>query len=162
VTLRLLLLLVRTPTVFVRREGHVLLLQPLYDDPCTVLHHFTLQIGDKTVKVSTLQLKACSDPTAPPALPRHRGCPGTGAARAQGRPGLRGCPGSGAARAQELPGHRGCPGTGAARAQGLPTHPLLPGFSPARQHGGPYGPFRPTKHRGTAPGNGSPLVSCQD
>ena len=39
------------------------------------LHHFTLKIGEKTDKVSTLRLKACSDPTAPPALPRPRARP---------------------------------------------------------------------------------------
>ncbi|MFN9981980.1 MAG: hypothetical protein ACK53Y_18790, partial [bacterium] len=37
--------LARAPTVFVRWDGHVLLLQPLYDSPYTVicrsLHHFT-------------------------------------------------------------------------------------------------------------------------
>ena len=69
--------LTRAPTVFVRRDGHVPLLQPLYDDTCAVicpsLHHFTLRIGDKEEKVSTLRLKPCSDPTAPPAQPRVRG-----------------------------------------------------------------------------------------
>ncbi len=34
------------------------------------LHHFTLRIGDKVDKVSTLRLKPCMDPAAPPALPR--------------------------------------------------------------------------------------------
>ena len=71
--------LTRAPTVFVRRDGHVPPLQPLYDDTCAVicpsLHHFTLRIGDKEDKVSTLRLKPCSDPTAPPAQPRVRGCP---------------------------------------------------------------------------------------
>jgi hypothetical protein len=65
--------------VFVRREGHVPPLQPLYDGPYTVirrsLHHFTLRIGDKVDKVSTLRLKPCTDQTAPPALPRVRGHP---------------------------------------------------------------------------------------
>jgi len=71
--------LARAPTVFVRRDGHVPPLQPLYDGPYTVicrsLHHFTLCIGDKVDKVSTLRLKPCMDPTAPPALPRVRGRP---------------------------------------------------------------------------------------
>ncbi len=69
--------LARAPTVFVRRDGHVLPLQPLYDGPynviCRSLHHFTLRIGDKVDKVSTLRLKPCTDPTAPPALPRVQG-----------------------------------------------------------------------------------------
>jgi hypothetical protein len=62
------------PTVFVRRDGHVPPLQPLYDGPYTVirrsLHHFTLRIGDKVDKVSTLRFKPCTDHTAPPALPK--------------------------------------------------------------------------------------------
>jgi hypothetical protein len=33
------------------------------------------RIGDKEDKVSTLRLKPCTDPTAPPALPRVRGRP---------------------------------------------------------------------------------------
>jgi hypothetical protein len=65
--------------VFMRRDGHVPPLQPLYDGPYTVicrsLHHFMLQIGDKEDKVSTLRLKPCTDPTAPPAIPRVRGRP---------------------------------------------------------------------------------------
>jgi hypothetical protein len=68
--------LARTPTVFVRRDGHV---PPLYDGPyailCQSLHHFTLRIGDKEDKVYTFQLKPCTDPTVPPAQPRARGCP---------------------------------------------------------------------------------------
>ncbi len=68
--------LARAPTVFVRRDGHV---PPLYDGPYTVnrcsLHHFTLRIGNKVDKVSTLRLKPCTDPTAPPALPRVQGRP---------------------------------------------------------------------------------------
>ncbi len=59
-----------TPTVFMRRDGHVPPLQPLYDGPYAIirhsLHHFTLCIGDKEDKVSTLCLKPCTDPTAPP------------------------------------------------------------------------------------------------
>ncbi len=69
--------LAHAPTVFVRRYRHVPPLQPLYDGPYTVLrrslHHFTLRIGDKEDKVSTLRLKPCTDPTAPPAQPRVRG-----------------------------------------------------------------------------------------
>jgi hypothetical protein len=65
--------------VFVRRDGHVPPLQPLYDGPYAVirrsLHHFTLRIGDRVDKVSTLRLKPCTDPAAPPALPRVRGRP---------------------------------------------------------------------------------------
>jgi hypothetical protein len=42
-------------TLFVRWEGHVPLLQPLYDGPyavlCRSLHHFTLRIGNKEDKV---------------------------------------------------------------------------------------------------------------
>jgi hypothetical protein len=60
------------------RDGHVPPLQPLYDNPYTIirhsLHHFT-RIGDKEDKVSTLRLKPCTDPTAPPALPRVLGRP---------------------------------------------------------------------------------------
>jgi hypothetical protein len=71
--------LARTLTVFVRRDGHVPPLQPLYDGPYTVirrsLHYFTLRIDDKEDKVSTLRLKPCTDPSAPPALPRVWGCP---------------------------------------------------------------------------------------
>jgi hypothetical protein len=54
-------------------------IQPLADDPYAVirrsLHHFTLRIGDRVDKVSTLRLKPCTDPAAPPALPRVRGRP---------------------------------------------------------------------------------------
>ena len=71
--------LARATMVFVRRDGHVPPLQPLYDGPYAVirrsLHHFTLRIGDKVDKVSTLRLKPCTDPAAPPALPRVRGRP---------------------------------------------------------------------------------------
>jgi hypothetical protein len=66
-------------TVFVRRDGHVPPLQPLYEGPNAVIprsqHHFMLRIGDKEDKVSTLRLKPCTDPTAPPALPRVQGRP---------------------------------------------------------------------------------------
>jgi hypothetical protein len=71
--------LARATMVFVRCDGHVPPLQPLYDSPYAVirrsLHHFTLRIGDKVDKVSTLRLKPCTDPAAQPALPRVRGCP---------------------------------------------------------------------------------------
>jgi hypothetical protein len=71
--------LARAPMVFVRRDGRVPPLQPLYDGPYAVirrsLHHFTLRIGDKVDKVSTLRLKPCMDPAAPPAPPRVRGRP---------------------------------------------------------------------------------------
>ncbi len=74
--------LARAPTMFVRWDGQVPPLQPLYDGPYTViccsLHFFTLRIGDKVDKVdkvSTLRLKPCTDPTAPPGLPRVRGRP---------------------------------------------------------------------------------------
>jgi hypothetical protein len=60
-------------------DGHVPPLKPLYDGPYTIirrsLHHFKLRIGDKVDKVSTLRLKPCMDPTAPPALPWVRGRP---------------------------------------------------------------------------------------
>jgi hypothetical protein len=69
--------LARAPSVFVRRDGHVQPLQPLYDGPYTVLrrslHHFTLRITDREDKVSTLRLKPCTDLTAPPAQPRVGG-----------------------------------------------------------------------------------------
>jgi hypothetical protein len=48
--------LARMPTVFVRRDGHVPLLQPLYDGPYALLrrslHHFILRIGDREDKMS--------------------------------------------------------------------------------------------------------------
>ena len=51
--------LARAAMVFVRRDGHVPPLQPLYDGPYAVigrsLHHFMLRIGDKVDKVSTLR-----------------------------------------------------------------------------------------------------------
>jgi len=69
----------RAPTVFVRRDGYVPPLQPLYDGPYTVLrrslHHFTLQVGGRTDKVSTSRLKPCNDHAAVPAQPRARGRP---------------------------------------------------------------------------------------
>ncbi len=78
------------PTVFVRRDGHVPPLQPLYDGPYTVihrsLHHFTLRIGNKEDKVSALRLKPCTDPAAPPALPRVRGRPRFSPAGGRGGP----------------------------------------------------------------------------
>ncbi len=73
--------LTRATSVFIRRDGHMPPLQPLYDGPYTVLrrslHYFTLQIGDKTDKVFTLRLKPCNDHTAAPAQPRPRGRPPT-------------------------------------------------------------------------------------
>jgi hypothetical protein len=64
-------------TLFVQWEGHVPLLQLLYDGPyavlCRSLHHFTLRIGNKEDKVSTHRLNPCTDPTVPPAKPRTRG-----------------------------------------------------------------------------------------
>ena len=70
--------LARASMVFVRYVA-VPPLQPLYDGPYAVirqsLHHFTLRIGDKVDKVLTLRLKPCTDPAAPPALPRVRGRP---------------------------------------------------------------------------------------
>jgi transposase InsO family protein len=71
--------LARAPAVFVRRDGHVPPLQPLYDGPFAVLrrslHHFTLQLGDRVDKISTSRLKPCTDPTAAPAAPPRRGRP---------------------------------------------------------------------------------------
>jgi hypothetical protein len=68
--------LARAPMVFVRRDCHVQLLQPLYDGPYAVLHrslhHFTLRIGNNEEKKSTLRLKPCTDPTARPTV---QGCP---------------------------------------------------------------------------------------
>ena len=53
--------LARASMVFVRRDGHVPPLQPLYDGPYAVVrrshHNFTLCISDKVDKVSTLRLK---------------------------------------------------------------------------------------------------------
>ncbi len=70
--------LARATMVFVRRDSHVPPLQPLYSDgPYAVirrsLHHFTLRIGDKVDKVSTLRLKPCTDPAAQPAPPYASG-----------------------------------------------------------------------------------------
>ncbi len=109
------------PTVFVRRDGHVLLLQPLYNGPYAVirrsLHHFTLRISDKKDKVSILCLKPCTDPTAPPAQPRVRGRPPA------------------AVRFQDFPP----PGTAAPRrlhfAPQQPTEPLRESFSPGQPPG---------------------------
>jgi hypothetical protein len=69
--------LARAPMVFMRRDGHVLPLQLLYDGPYTVirhsLHHFTLPISDKEDKVSTVY---------PPTQALHR--PYSAACAAQG------------------------------------------------------------------------------
>ncbi len=65
--------------MFVRRDGHVPPLQPLYHNPYAVLrrflHHFTLRIGDREDKMSTQRLKPCTDPTVLPAQLRTRGHP---------------------------------------------------------------------------------------
>ncbi len=113
--------LARASMVFVRRDSHVPPLQPLYDGPYAVvrrsLHYFTLRIGDKVDKVSTLKLKPCTDPAAPPALPR-----------AQGRP-------PGAVRFRDFPP----PGAVAARrvhfAPELPAEPRREPFSPGTPPG---------------------------
>jgi transposase InsO family protein len=67
------------PTVFLRRDRQVPLLQPLYDDTYAVirrsLHQFTLGIGGKEDKVSTL------DSSPAPTLQHRLHCPGSGAAR---------------------------------------------------------------------------------
>jgi hypothetical protein len=113
--------LARAPTAFVRRDGHVPPLQPLYDGPYAVvrrsLHDFTLRIGDKEDKVSTLRLKPCTDPAAPPALPRVRGRPPA------------------AVRFRDFPP----PGTAAARqvhfAPELPAEPRREPFSPGTPPG---------------------------
>ncbi len=60
--------LARVTMVFVRRDGPYAVIR-------RSLHHFTLRIGDKVDKVSTLRLKPCTDPAAQPALPRVRGRP---------------------------------------------------------------------------------------
>ncbi len=125
--------LAHAPTVFVRRDGHVPPLQPRYNGPYTVmcrsLQHFTLRIGDKVDKVSTLRLKPCTDPTAPPALPRVRGRPPA------------------AVRFRDFPP----PGAVAARwvhfAPEQPAEPLRepfspgmpPGFCTPRRHSQPHG-----------------------
>jgi hypothetical protein len=66
------------PTVFVRRDRQVPLLQLLYDDTYAVirrsLHHFTLRIGGKEDKVFTL------DSSPAPTLQRRLRSPGSGAA----------------------------------------------------------------------------------
>ncbi len=71
--------LARAPTVLVRWDRHIPPLQPMYDGPytfiCCSLHHFTLRIGNKKDKVSTLGLKPCTNPTESPAQPRVRGRP---------------------------------------------------------------------------------------
>jgi hypothetical protein len=62
-------------TLFVRWEGNVPLLQPLYDglydSPyailCRSLHHFTLHIGNKEDKVSTHSAACKAEDQGPPA-----------------------------------------------------------------------------------------------
>ena len=65
--------------VFVRRDGHVPLLTPLYEGPYSVvrrsLHHFTVKMGDREEVISKSRLKTCNDETATPAEPRRRGRP---------------------------------------------------------------------------------------
>ena len=68
------------PMVLVRREGHVPPLTPLYEGPYKVLFHslrtFRLQIGNKTVTVSTQRLKpAVTSDNTIPAVPPRRGRP---------------------------------------------------------------------------------------
>ena len=71
--------LARTFRVFVRCDGRISPLQLIYNGPYHApwmsLHHITLQIGEKTDKVSILLVKPCSDPTVPPIQLRHRGHP---------------------------------------------------------------------------------------
>ena len=73
--------LLSAPTVFVRRDGHVPPLTPLYDGPFTVLRRsaqfFKIRIGTREETVSTSRLKPCSDPDAAVAQPRRRGRPPT-------------------------------------------------------------------------------------
>jgi hypothetical protein len=65
--------------VFVRRDGHVPPLTPLYEGPYSVvrrsLHHFTVKMGDREEVISKSRLKTCNDETATPAEPRRRGRP---------------------------------------------------------------------------------------
>ena len=58
--------------VLVCQDGHVPLLELLYDGPFQVLrpssHYFTIQMGSKADDVSTLQLKLCLMPAVFPQL----------------------------------------------------------------------------------------------
>ena len=59
--------------MFVRRDGHVPPLAPLYDGHYAVLdrtpQYFTIQMGDRREVVSTGRLKPCQTPHALLALP---------------------------------------------------------------------------------------------
>jgi hypothetical protein len=67
--------LAHAPTVFVRWDGHVPLLQPLYDVLYTAirrsLHHFTLRIGDKRTRCPP------TDSSPAPPLQRRLRSPGS-------------------------------------------------------------------------------------
>ena len=71
--------LLTAPTVFVRCDGHVPPLTPLYDGPFAVLsrsaQHFKIQMGTREEVISTSRLKPCSDPDAAVAQPRRRSWP---------------------------------------------------------------------------------------
>jgi hypothetical protein len=58
--------LLRAEAVLVRRDGHVLPLEPLYNSPYRVLtrssNFFRLQIGGRTDTVSTSRFKPCRCP----------------------------------------------------------------------------------------------------
>jgi hypothetical protein len=75
----LLAALLTAPTVFVRCDGHVPPLTPLYDGPFAVLsrsaQHFKIQMGTREEVISTSRLKPCSDPDAAVAQPRRRSWP---------------------------------------------------------------------------------------
>ncbi len=133
--------LARATMVFVRWDGHVPPLQPLYDGPYAVirrsLHHFTLRIGDKVDKVdkvSTLRLKPCTDPAAQPALPRVRGRPPAAVC-------FRDFPPPGAAVARRVP-----------FAPELPAEPRQEPFSPGTPPGVFACPAAILDHTATRPG----------
>ena len=72
--------LLTCPFVFVRRDGHVAPLSPLYEGPYQVLARslrtFRLQVGPRVDVVSVQRLKpAVTAGDAPPALPPRRGRP---------------------------------------------------------------------------------------
>ena len=72
--------LAKTTFVFVRRDGHVPSLQPLYQGPYRVVErhktHFRLQLGDKVDSVAIGRLKPANLPAdTVPALPPRRGRP---------------------------------------------------------------------------------------
>jgi hypothetical protein len=66
--------LLRAPAILVRQDGHVQLLEPLYDGPYRVLARsqdwFYIQVGDRTDTISTRRLKPSLDLSVPPAEPR--------------------------------------------------------------------------------------------